>query len=149
MPENQSKTAVGERLKIFRGHLGDTQSEFSSRLEIDQRNLSKIETGGRSLGATLMRKLTNEFPQLNMNWLMTGKGEMLKKGSETNSIVEGLKPLVKVSSEGWLFATAIIEHYIKTISKITGKPEEEIRKELEQILDEKRELLMHKLMAGI
>jgi hypothetical protein len=55
---------------------------------------------------------------------------------ETEKFIEGLEPLFKMSVDSNLWVKTLARHYIKTISDLTGKSEEEIKSEMNDILAE-------------
>jgi phage repressor protein C with HTH and peptisase S24 domain len=55
-------------------------SKFAKEIEYAQPALSKIETGGKPLPITIAKKLSDRY-NINSNWLLFGKGEMLLEKS--------------------------------------------------------------------
>jgi hypothetical protein len=53
---------------------------------------------------------------------------------ETEKFIEGLQPLFKMTVDSNLWVKTLSRHYIKTISDLTGKSEEEIKNEMNDIL---------------
>jgi len=53
---------------------------------------------------------------------------------ETEKFIEGLEPLFRMTVDSNLWVKTISRHYIKTISELTGKTEEEIKSEMNDIL---------------
>lgn len=50
--------------------------------------LGKMKSRKASIGSDIIEKIVSFFPDLNINWLVTGKGDMLndeKSGSDTNA----------------------------------------------------------------
>ena len=71
---------VQERLQLFIKHIGITNMEFEQ--------IAKLSNGFVSSTNAKMRKGSNllieaAFPQLNLNWLIKGEGEMLNDTSNT------------------------------------------------------------------
>jgi len=66
------------RLKKIRLNLGLNQSEFASKLGMQQGSYSMIEKGKNGISSQLLKKLTIEL-NVNANWLMTGKGKMFNQ----------------------------------------------------------------------
>lgn len=52
---------------------------------------------------------------------------------ETEKFIEGLEPLFKMTVDSNLWVKTLSRHYIKTISELTGKTEEEISAEMTEI----------------
>ncbi len=64
-----------ENLKIYRKKLGLTQFQLAEQLGLMQTKLSKLESGDAELRIQELKKLKKHG--LNIDWLITGKGEML------------------------------------------------------------------------
>ena len=79
MSDNQYKEK-GERLKKLReflGFPGRKMSSFSSEIGYAQSNLSNIEAGIKDLPVTVAKALSDRY-NVNANWLLFGKGEMIE-----------------------------------------------------------------------
>ncbi len=66
---------MNNRLKQFRIALKLQQGEFAQKLGIYQQQLSKYEGGHNKPSIEFLIKL-NEIFNLNIDWLLTGKGNM-------------------------------------------------------------------------
>jgi transcriptional regulator with XRE-family HTH domain len=74
---------IGKRFKEFRQSIKKTQYEFVVELRVCKSTVSNIETGKAFPGITIKNYLYRQY-RLNINWLLTGKGEMIispKEGS--------------------------------------------------------------------
>lgn len=72
-----SESIAKERLIKLRTYLGLSSKDFATQAGIDPSNYSSIETGKRSFGNRVMRDICDTF-DVNIDWLRTGEGEMLK-----------------------------------------------------------------------
>ena len=70
------KTAIGERFKRFREHLGISQKDLAEELNILQSTVSQVESGLVYPGFTGLAYLVTH-KKLNPAWLITGEEEML------------------------------------------------------------------------
>lgn len=68
-------TDIGSRLRIVRKEFGFQQGDFAEKLGVLQNALSQYENGNRKVPDEIMHKLVDVF-EVNINWLLTGKGEM-------------------------------------------------------------------------
>ena len=71
-----------ERLNKFIAHLKNerivyTNSDFAEQVGIGKSSISEFINGKRSLTDSFVSKLEKSFPFLNIDWLLTGKGNML------------------------------------------------------------------------
>ena len=60
----------------------------------------------------------------------------------SEELLKVLEPIMKLSMENHLFHKALQKHYIQTIGALTGKPEEAIQKELDDILVQVRDQVL-------
>lgn len=83
MTENQRKEQ-GERLRKIRKDLGMTQGDFADLISTEQTQLSRTENGSYAVQISYLSKLA----QLgyNLNWLMTGMGDMKVQGNTQESM---------------------------------------------------------------
>lgn len=97
---------IGERLRLYRESQKLTQNEFSDFLGIKQQSLSKYENNIQSIPDDV--KILLHQKGVNINWLLTGEGEMYTgsaaiKGPSAalrfseSPAVKGDKPAIKVN----------------------------------------------------
>lgn len=77
---------MNERLKIFVNFLivsltVKSQADFASQIGIARSQFSEILSGKRKITDKLVNKIHNTYPNLNKEWLFSGKGEMLNNYS--------------------------------------------------------------------
>ena len=72
----------GNLLKEFREHLGESQTSLALKLETTPQTIQRIEADKGNLNDELKLKLINIF-NLNVNWLLTGKGAMFLENKNT------------------------------------------------------------------
>jgi SOS-response transcriptional repressor LexA len=66
---------VGERLKALRSKLSVTQKKFANLLNCSQAKISDYESGKLSISNKDLSIIANTY-NVNLNWLITGEGEM-------------------------------------------------------------------------
>ncbi|MCP5105024.1 MAG: helix-turn-helix transcriptional regulator [bacterium] len=77
------------RLRMVRKALGFTQNTFCARIKVSKPTLVRYESGDRKPGSDFLALLANEF-NIDMNWLITGKGEMFSRDlAEIGILVNG------------------------------------------------------------
>lgn len=79
-----------ERLKKFIKHEGLTISSFEKRINVSNGYVNNISKG---VGEDILKNILENFSNLNTEWLLTGKGEMLK--SETPQEPPKKKPSIE------------------------------------------------------
>lgn len=62
-----------DRLKLFIKSKGLGQTKFEERVGFSRGYISKVKT---SIGADKLSNIVEVFPDLNLDWLITGKGKM-------------------------------------------------------------------------
>lgn len=92
MPDKQQNKFTS-RLKEIRNHFNLSQVKLEELTGIKQSQISEIEKGKKNISAGIMLTL-NKVLNINMEWLQTGKGEMLE-----SSNAKSLTSLANVEEE--------------------------------------------------
>lgn len=81
--------SLGKRFSRFREYTKLSQVDFAKKVGVAQSNLTQWETNKNRPNAVKLNKIKVAFPELNINWLITGEGEMLNqvKKSDTDDIL--------------------------------------------------------------
>lgn len=92
--------AVKERLIDYLEYKGISKSEFGRIIGVSSAFVTSMR---KSIQPDKVESIANSFPDLNINWLMTGEGEMLKtaKGGELNDSsadISSLKQAIQTQS---------------------------------------------------
>ncbi|RNC65169.1 hypothetical protein [Proteiniphilum sp. X52] len=66
------ESTVKDRIKLFLQHLNIGQNSFESKVGWSNGYINNT----KSISADKLNHVINEYPQLNLNWLITGKGVM-------------------------------------------------------------------------
>ncbi|MBR1809535.1 MAG: hypothetical protein IJ776_09150 [Paludibacteraceae bacterium] len=75
-----------ERLLQFLQHLGIGQNRFSKQAGISSGNIAHWRNG--VIPPKSLEKIRMAYPELNVNWLLTGEGEMIKNNDSRPEKVE-------------------------------------------------------------
>jgi len=73
--------SIGERLFLFRKAKKLTQKQVASDVGTSASYISEIEAGKKLPGSEILSSLLRSF-ELNINWLLSGQGEMIITGKE-------------------------------------------------------------------
>lgn len=65
--------SVKERIKLFLQHLKIGQNNFEAKVGWSNGYINNT----KNISADKLNQVVNEYPQLNIEWLITGKGEMI------------------------------------------------------------------------
>lgn len=66
-----------ERIKMIISHFNLNQTSFSKRIGVQQSNMSAILNKKRPCEDGIINKIIIAFPEINREWFIDGKGEML------------------------------------------------------------------------
>ncbi|MDE6276690.1 MAG: helix-turn-helix domain-containing protein [Muribaculaceae bacterium] len=85
-PDLASTSPIIERLKLFMQHTGMSNSQFADYAGIPRPTLSQLLHGrNKSVNDSLLRKLYEKFPSLDVRWLLFGLGSMLTDANSQTS----------------------------------------------------------------
>lgn len=82
------KDGVLERVIAIVKENSKSENEFAKAIGMNQKTLNQQLKGDRSLSLDTILKIISSFDHINVDWLMTGKGDMLK---DANTDIENLK----------------------------------------------------------
>ena len=68
---------ITERLVLFMRHEGVTPFQMNKVAGLSRTLLSKAIDNHQGLSSTTIEKISNAYPNLNIDWLVTGRGVML------------------------------------------------------------------------
>ena len=81
------KKAIGSRLKHFRKTVKLTQLEMQNHSSVSQSNITRIEQGQLYPNFEYLAYLHKQY-NLNLHWLLTGKGELFLKENESTMFLQ-------------------------------------------------------------
>ena len=82
------KYGIGERIRIFRVYKSLKQSVFAELIGVSRSTLSEVENGkNKNPSTSVIVNIVDAFNDINIEWLLTGKGEMIKADAEDNHSV--------------------------------------------------------------
>jgi hypothetical protein len=103
-----------ERLKIFITFLNTSEGNFEKKVGLTNGHVSNI---GDSMREATLKKISVVYPELNINWLKTGEGEMLKT-ENINQVQGDNKGIVGNHAKGnYINDISTIENLIHGLSK--------------------------------
>lgn len=73
-------TTISDRIIEVRKYKGLNQNNFSIETKIPRSTLSEVESGKNQPSTALIAAIANRFKDVDMNWILTGEGTMLKGG---------------------------------------------------------------------
>ncbi len=100
-----------ERIKAIMNHYNLSVNAFSAKIGANQVTINQQMNGDRKVSLDTILKIVNSFDLISAQWLLTGKGEMLKSSSSKEESVP-------ITNER-LFS--IIESQQRTIENLSKK----------------------------
>ncbi len=86
MEEKNLKKEIGARFRQIREHFDYSQVEIARILDIKQSTISQIEAGANFPGVGILSLLVEKF-DVNLSWLIGGKGTMLTHHNEIQALL--------------------------------------------------------------
>ncbi|WP_299821805.1 helix-turn-helix transcriptional regulator [uncultured Pontibacter sp.] len=67
-----------ERIKVLMEYKGLTSTQFADTVEVPRAVISHILSGRNKPSLEVITKIVAAFPEVSVNWMLLGEGEMLK-----------------------------------------------------------------------
>lgn len=80
---------ISLRLKQFCDTQKITQYRLGKQANIPLGSLTRFWAGKGEPSADVLARIVEAYPEINIRWLLTGKGEMLEKGAAMEVSVSG------------------------------------------------------------
>ncbi len=115
-----------DRILIFIKHSGISARQFDISIGASNGYTLRMKKNHASVGSDMIENIVRVYPQLNLIWLITGEGEMLKPGYEVLST--GELPADKQSEIERLVAHKIRQQHEAQLKDLLKEVTEEIEK---------------------
>lgn len=97
MPESSSYE-IGQRVARYMNHIGLSSAQFADKAGIPRASMSQLISGrNQSVSSLLLGRLHDAFPDLNLMWVLFGRGDMQENTNFETS--EGLNELADIASD--------------------------------------------------
>lgn len=90
---------MNKRLQQFLSAEDITQSQFADKLEVARASVSHILAGRNKPGWDFIQSLLANYPNLNIEWLLSGKGKMYKQAGNETVAAESPAEIVNEGSD--------------------------------------------------
>lgn len=84
--------SIIQRIKSYLSSIGFSNRSLAVQLGMSEKTLNNKLNGTRGLDTDTLQKIALQFEALNINWLITGKGEMLKSSPSTKIVQANNSP---------------------------------------------------------
>lgn len=121
--EAQKKLDINRRIKIIRQtFFDDNNRDFSSAIGVNEQTLSQICSGNRNAGIEVVKKIVENIPDINANWIISGTGPISRNEQSVGNITDSSVAGVNVNGENIYIQDVkdlvrVIESYQKTVEK--------------------------------
>lgn len=95
--------AIIERLRELITQLDCNKTSFANKIDVPQASIASLFMRGKTISSQVLARISRTFPQVNIEWLITGEGEMLKTDQHTiqaPTLKEEGTPLLPVEAWG-------------------------------------------------
>ena len=113
------ETSIKQRIIDFLKYKNISQQEIAISLGTSQPNVSAMCKGYRTISKKTIVKLSNIFPDLNVDWLLTGEGSMLR-GSEEQGATESEDAALREE-------VVMLRERVRNLQKLIDEKERTIR----------------------
>jgi DNA-binding XRE family transcriptional regulator len=91
----RSQSSQRKKFKKFRESIKKNQAELANEFNVCENTITSIETGKAVPGIPIQHYLYNQY-QLNINWLLTGNGEMILFPGKDSKYAVLTQPVSKI-----------------------------------------------------
>ncbi len=128
---------VSDRFVLFMREQGLNQKDLAERINYPRTNLSNFVNGNvKSPKIDLLVALASEYPQLNINWLLLGEGNMwnndyVKSGKKKSEVIAPVDDGIEVLGTGT--GTKVLQDLFDTKDKLLDIQQKHIEQLEEEI----------------
>ena len=83
-----------QRFAQYLRYKGIRQQEVANKFDVSRQYISAIISGRDSMSMNFVKKILDIFPDLNADWLLTGRGEMLINAKTMDYSNDNLKTII-------------------------------------------------------
>lgn len=118
---------MNTRLLQFLAAENITQAQLADSIDVARASISHILSGRNKPSFDFIQSIGQHYPELNLEWLITGKGKMYKNSSQNNQSLEKPQANEKYSDEITLF-----DEEISTFDTSNNKSQSTINETIKQ-----------------
>ena len=99
---------MNHRLQQFLSAENISQAQFADSIDVARASVSHVLAGRNKPGYDFIRSISDHYPKLNLEWLISGKGKMYKQDGPAVSAAKS-SPAPKPDFSGELFGPETVE----------------------------------------
>lgn len=84
-------TTMNTRLKQFLSAENISQSQFADAIKVVRASVSHVLSGRNNPGYDFIKAIMLAYPNLNIEWLILGKGKMYKAGQDNSTLFNDIE----------------------------------------------------------
>ncbi|GAB2798583.1 hypothetical protein GCM10027275_50160 [Rhabdobacter roseus] len=120
-----------ERLKLFIDYTGRSINSFEISIGVSKGAIFKPIANKKTIGVEMLDKIISKYPELNIEWLISGQGEMLK-GVQASQDPKGEMRVIPNSNQVLIDKDELLELQ-KIALRREKEDKEKAQKQLEQL----------------
>lgn len=105
-------------LKVYESS-GLNKGSFANKLEISQAVLTHISTGRNKAGLEIINSILINYPEINPDWLITGKGKMFRENEKNKDLIKEKLALLQLKIETLKIEIKSIESLLNELNNLS------------------------------
>ena len=105
-------STIGQRLKEFIEYKRMEHVDFARSVGAPKQTLNHW-LNNQSITVHWLTKIVQEYPELNIYWLLIGTGEMINPSKENHIVKKVIEPVYKSNEDALLQKISLLEEIIK------------------------------------
>lgn len=117
------KETINERLKQFIDKKQISTRQFEQKILVSNGLIARFISKNTTIQNDVLSKISDNFPELNIDWLITGKGEMLRHEAPTATTEphnDSLSALISILQSTITEKDRQIQHLLDIIHSLTS-----------------------------
>ena len=90
---------MNKRLKQLIDYYGISTRQFEQKINVSNGVIAKVLAQNTTLRSDVLSKIADNFPDINIGWILTGKGEMFLQ--KCGNVPEDYSQFVKIPVDVW------------------------------------------------
>lgn len=105
-------------LKVYEAS-GLNKGSFANKLGISQAVLTHISTGRNKAGLEIITSILNNYPEINPDWLISGKGKIYRDKDKNKDLIKEKLALLQLKIEALKIELRSIESILDELNNLS------------------------------